>query len=534
MRFKNVIDSMIVWGETHPQVKKILWGKIDELQNLANYPCVFIVPTPSQISTNQYTHKFDIYFLDKLRHDNKNREDVFNSMQLLATDFLNHYDLNWFNENGFYIESPTDYDLVDGDLEDFVGGIILSVNCISNYDINCLAPSYPTPTPPTPACVCPTGTYKLLSSYYDSIYFGYDIYTLQGNLIPLMDGTNSYNITQCDGTPVVNAALFFDATSIPSWYDSVLDETHMYANAGAFTFDTAVTYCLSAYTTPCICSDSGYATVEDITVVDPAAINYSYYVTVDGDYSTVITGHTKMSIYSCSQTQTLFTNKDITSVVYDSINQNTILTVYTINGIIVTPGEHYCADIDEDPSFNAIIYGYSGVTGGIASVSNFPTDIRSGVTIGKEYKAYGNVNDNYEYSVELNVTDVTYNSGTDVTRVTFAEGGSTPLSANTPVIIGKMEKVWGTLQFTYFSTINMNVYSDSTLIAYSVGGNETAKFIVGDYAYVTNQIGKAGRYQEIMQVTYVTDPTPGYDHTNIICAGGVMQDAYYIYNNELI
>lgn len=531
MRFKNIIDSMVAWGENHPQVKHIGWGKIDELQNLAQYPCVFIVPTPSQISTNQYTHKFDIYFIDKLRHDNKNREDVFNSMQLLATDFLNHYDLNWFIDNGFYIESPADYDLVDGDLEDFVGGIILSVNCISNYDINCLAPSIPIPTP-APVCSCPTGTFDYLSQYYDGVYFGAYIFTVRGDLTSYFDGLHSYKITSCEGDLMLNDMLMYDTSIYPSWYDATLDETHLYTY-GTFTPDSSTTYCLSAYTTPCYCSDSGYATIVDMTVVDPAALYYSYFVTVDGDYTaSVVTGHTKMTALNCTGTETLFTDCDITNVVYNALSAQTILTVYTISAISQTPGEHYCADINVDPYFNAIIYGYSGVTGGLASVSNFPTDIRSGVTVGKEYKSYGNLNSQYEYSTELNVTDVTYNSGTDVTRVTFAEGGSTPLSAGTPVNIGKMETVWGTLTYTYNTTINNNLYVDSDLISYTVGGDETSNFIVGSFAKVTTQDQKTQRYQQIMDVWYNTDPTPGYDHTHILCAGGVMENAYYIQNHN--
>lgn len=529
MRFKEIVDSMIAWGENHPQVKHIGWGKIDELQNLASYPCVFIVPTPSQIATNQVNEKFDIYFLDKMRHDNQNRKDVFNSMELLSVDFLNHYDLNWFNDNGFYVESPADYDRVDGDLEDYVGGIILSINCISNYDINCLAPSYPIPTP-IPACICPTGTFEYLSQYYDDVYFGMNIFTVRGDMSNYLDGLYSYKLSTCDGTILLSDILINNTSTYPSWFDTTLNETHLYTNE-VFTPDPGVKYCLSAYTIPCYCSDSGYATIVDMKVVDPAAMYYSYFVTVDGDYTgTVITGHTKMTVFNCTGTETLFTNCYITNVVYNALSAQTILTVYTISTITQTPGEHYCADINVDPYFNAIIYGYSGVTGGLASVSNFPGDIRSGVTIGKEYKSYGNVNAQYEYSAELNVTDVTYNGITDVTRVTFAEGGSTPLSAGTPVNIGKMETVWGTLTFTYSTSLNNNSYVDSDLISYTVGGDATSNFIVGSYARVKTQDQKTKRYQQIMDVWYNTDPTTGYDHTHILCAGGVMKNAYYIQN----
>lgn len=138
-RFKTILQHMMKWGTDNPQIEYVGWGKVSEIQNLATYPALYFTPTPSIIEQNEHIIKFDIYFLDKMRHDKENELDIYDSMRLLAIDFLSYYDINWFHNNEFYVQYPATYDHVDGELEDFVSGIILSVEVHTNYNIDCLA-----------------------------------------------------------------------------------------------------------------------------------------------------------------------------------------------------------------------------------------------------------------------------------------------------------------------------------------------------------------------------------------------------------
>lgn len=143
MTFKSVLNLLKDFGNNHQQIQRVEWGKLEEITNSPTYPMMFIQPLPGEVLRHQNTDNFTIHFLDKMEADYSNREDVFNDMKLLCNDLTNFFDIDWFNHNHMYIEEGSTFDFIDGEMNDIVGGISLTIKCVSNYDIDCLAPITP-------------------------------------------------------------------------------------------------------------------------------------------------------------------------------------------------------------------------------------------------------------------------------------------------------------------------------------------------------------------------------------------------------
>lgn len=142
MRFKEIIKKIQEWGDNNPQVMYVNWGKIDEIVSIQLYPALYIQPISSSIDELATKYKFNIYFLDKITNDKQNRIDALNLTLKLLEDFANYFSIQWYLVNGFYAEMPIEWDYVDGELNDFVGGVVATVTFITNYNQDCQQPIY--------------------------------------------------------------------------------------------------------------------------------------------------------------------------------------------------------------------------------------------------------------------------------------------------------------------------------------------------------------------------------------------------------
>lgn len=140
MRFKDVLDKLIKFGDDHSQIQNTNWGKIEELTQQSGYSLMWIYPTQSRFEDDSVVYTFQVWFVDKLIHDNSNRKDVFDAMILIGSDLVSKFHINMFHTNGFYIQNPVIYDFDDGLYNDYLGGIFLTIDCISNNLVNCQIP----------------------------------------------------------------------------------------------------------------------------------------------------------------------------------------------------------------------------------------------------------------------------------------------------------------------------------------------------------------------------------------------------------
>ena len=152
MKWNDILNSLKQFGQNHNQIEDVQtgWGK-EEIKESSKYTLMFIQPVPGSMIRYEKSYNFIVYFIDKELHDKSNRESIIDSGIQLAEDLFNYYDEAHLHTNLFYIDSNANYNLIDSELNDSVGGVWIEIKCIINYNITCDAPiNYYQPSPSTP------------------------------------------------------------------------------------------------------------------------------------------------------------------------------------------------------------------------------------------------------------------------------------------------------------------------------------------------------------------------------------------------
>ncbi len=127
----QILKSLSDYVASHGQLKTFGSGEVSEIAEIESvkYPLMWSVLQPGLFEQNTIGYNYDILFMDIVKADISNQDEIYSDCILYAADLVAHLTfLSNNQENFFYSVSSTSFEPFQDSFKDAVSGVKISVN----------------------------------------------------------------------------------------------------------------------------------------------------------------------------------------------------------------------------------------------------------------------------------------------------------------------------------------------------------------------------------------------------------------------
>ena len=125
----QILKAFEDFVDAHLQLRTFGSGSIAEIAEIPDveYPVMWAILQPGNFSQNVIAYNYDVYFMDMVKADIGNQDEVYSDCILYAADFVAKLKYLQNNENNLLFDFDAAYEPFEDQFKDAVTGVKISI-----------------------------------------------------------------------------------------------------------------------------------------------------------------------------------------------------------------------------------------------------------------------------------------------------------------------------------------------------------------------------------------------------------------------